>query len=323
MVGESLAIGRVNRLIEQVAPTSASVVITGESGTGKERVARMIHERSPRRDRPFVAINCSASADSLIESDLFGHERGAFTGAQSRREGCFERANGGTLLLDEITEMRPEMQAKLLRVLEEREVLRLGGTKEIRFDVRVLAACNQPPLAAVRLGKLRLDLYHRLKVFLIALLPLRERIEDIPPLVEEFVRDFNREHHRSVEGIEPDCLDALKAQPWEGNVRELRNAVEYAVIVSRSTLLSVRDLPPEYLSRRGAPVPFTIRPGMPLDEVEREFIARTLALFGGNKVRAAEALGIGRTRLYALLRRYNANAVNCHLNGRAHRNSLS
>ena len=321
ILGTSLVICRVLRLAEQVAPTTASVLITGESGTGKELVARRIHELSPRHDRPFVAINCAACSESLIESDLFGHERGAFTGADRRREGCFERANTGTLLLDEITEMRPEAQAKLLRALEEREFLRVGGTREISFDARVLATSNRPPLEAVREGRFRPDLYYRLNGFPIGVPPLRERIEDIPLLAERLIAEFNREYHRGVRGIEPECLDVLKAQPWEGNVRELENVVRYATIVSRSPMLSVHDLPPEYRRRRGESPPWVARPMMSLAEVEREFIATALVQFGGNKARAAEALQIPRSTLYNMLRRFNnGHAPNNHRNGRAHRN---
>lgn len=320
IIGTSLEIRRVLHLVEQVAATNAPVLITGESGTGKELIARRIHELSPRRDRPFIAINCSASAENLIESDLFGHERGAFTGADIRREGCFERANTGTLLLDEITEMRIEAQAKLLRAVQEREFLRVGGSKEIRFDVRVLAASNRPPLGAMREGRFRRDLFYRLNGFPIGIPPLRDRVEDIPLLVEHFIREFNRDLHRNVQGTEPEFLHVLKAQRWDGNVRELENVVRYAMIVSRSPMLSVRDLRPDMVRYAAAEPSFERRLGLPLDEVERDYIAGTIAFFGRNKLRAAEALGIGRPRLYRTLRRYHAHAVNGHLNGRPHRN---
>ena len=218
------------------------MIITGESGTGKELAARAIHDKSPRHSRPYVAINCAAVPETLIESELFGHERGAFTGADRRREGCFERANGGTLLLDEITEMRPEMQAKLLRVLEDKKISRLGGSGEVAVDVRILAASNRPLERAIREGRLREDLYYRLCVFPIELPPLRDRLDDVPLLAEEFIRAFNREHGKAVQGIASDCLDALNAHHWPGNVRELRNTIERAVIVSRAPMLSVGDL---------------------------------------------------------------------------------
>lgn len=243
LLGRSLAARKVISLIEQVAATTAPVLIRGESGTGKELAAKSIHACSARRGRPFVAINCAAMPETLIESELFGHERGAFTGAHQRREGCFERANGGTLLLDEITEMRLEMQATLLRVLEEKEVRRLGGIKEIPVDVRILAASNRQPRRAIREGRLREDLYFRLSVLSIELPPLRERIEDLPLLVEAFLRQFNREHRKAVQGINEDCLGSLKSYLWPGNIRELRNVIERAVILCRSSMLSSADLP--------------------------------------------------------------------------------
>jgi len=255
-------------LIEQVAATTAPVLITGESGTGKDLAAKSIHARSLRRDRPFVAINCAAVPETLIESELFGHERGAFTGAHQRRAGCFERANGGTLLLDEITEMRSEMQAKLLRVLEEKEVRRLGGVKEIPIDVRVLAASNRQPRRAIREGRLREDLYFRLSVLSIELPPLRERIEDVPLLTAQFLRQFNREHSKAVQGVAEDCLKSLKAYSWPGNVRELRNVIERAVILCRSSMLSSGDLRINLADQAGAGTDpdFTIRIGASLKE---------------------------------------------------------
>jgi len=309
-------------LIEQVAATTASVLITGESGTGKELAAKSIHARSARRDRPFVAINCAAVPETLIESELFGHERGAFTGAHQRREGCFERANGGTLLLDEITEMRPEMQAKLLRVLEEKEVRRLGGIREIPIDVRVLAASNRQPRRAIREGRLREDLYFRLSVLSIELPPLRERIEDVPLLVAQFLRQFNLEHSKAVQGVAEDCLKSLKAYSWPGNVRELRNAIERAVILCRSSMLSSADLPMDLADQAGVGTDrnFTIRLGASLKEVEAELIFRTLASVGGNKTRAARILGVARRSIYHLLERHSGHAATGHPNGKGHRN---
>jgi transcriptional regulator with PAS, ATPase and Fis domain len=322
LVGRSLAARRVMNLIEQVAATTASVLITGESGTGKELAAKSIHARSPRRDRPFVAINCAAVPETLIESELFGHERGAFTGAHQRREGCFERANGGTLLLDEITEMRPEMQAKLLRVLEEKEVRRLGGIREIPIDVRVLAASNRQPRRAIREGRLREDLYFRLSVLSIELPPLRERIEDVPLLAAEFLRQFNREHRKAVQGMDEDCFSSLKAYSWPGNIRELRNAIERAVILCRSSMLSSGDLPTDLADQAaiGSDPDFTIRLGASLKEVEAELIFRTLASVGGNKTRAARILGVARRSIYNLLERHNGHAATGHPNGKGYRN---
>jgi len=319
LVGRSPAARRVISLIEQVAATTAPVLITGESGTGKELAAKYIHARSPRRDRPFVAINCAAMPEALIESELFGHERGSFTGAHQRQAGCFERANGGTLLLDEITEMRPEMQAKLLRVLEEKEVRRLGGVREIPIDVRVLAASNRQPRRAIREGRLREDLYFRLS----ELPPLRQRIEDVPLLAAEFLRQFNREHRKAVQGVAEDCLKSLKAYSWPGNVRELRNVIERAVILCRSSMLSSGDLPIDLADRAGteSDLGFMIQPGASLKEVEAELIFRTLASVGGNKTRAARILGVARRSIYNLLERHDGYAATGGPNDKRTRNS--
>jgi transcriptional regulator with PAS, ATPase and Fis domain len=322
LIGRSLGARRVTNLIEQVAATNAPVIITGESGTGKELAAKSIHARSERRNRPFVAINCAAVPESLIESELFGHERGAFTGAHQRREGCFERAHGGTLLLDEITEMRPEMQAKLLRVLEEKEVQRLGGLREFPIDVRILAASNREPRRAIRDGRLREDLYYRLSVISIELSPLRERIEDVPLLAAEFIRQFNREHNKAVQGVSEDCLKSLTAYSWPGNVRELRNVIERAVILCRSLMITSSDLPIGLAERAaaGSDLGFVIWPGASLKEVEAELISRTLAYVGGNKTRAARMLGVARRSLYNLLERDERRARS-HSGNKIHRNT--
>jgi two-component system, NtrC family, response regulator HydG len=320
LVGQSLAIRRAIRLIEEAALTSAPVIITGESGTGKELAARAIHDKSPRHNRPYVAINCAAVPESLIESELFGHERGAFTGADRRREGCFERANGGSLLLDEITEMRPEMQAKLLRVLEEGSILRLGASRELPIDVRVFAASNRSLPQAIREGRLREDLYYRLNVYTVELPPLRDRLEDLPLLAEHFIREFNREHKKTVQGMGQDCLDALRAHAWPGNVRELRNVVQRAVIRCHSPRLSAGDLPAEAAVRRSPNAHFTILLGSSIYEVERELIVRTLAYAGGNKKRASDILGMSRRNLYNRLERHIEHETNGHSNGRPHRN---
>jgi transcriptional regulator with PAS, ATPase and Fis domain len=322
IVGQSPATRRIISLIEKIAATTAPVLITGESGTGKELAAKSIHVRSPRRERPFVAVNCAAVPETLIESELFGHERGAFTGAHLRHEGCFERANGGTLLLDEITEMRSEMQAKLLRVLEEKEVRRVGGVREIPIDVRVLAASNRQPRRALREGRLREDLYFRLSVLSLELPPLRHRIEDVPLLTAEFLRQFNREHDRAVQGVTEDCLKSLKAYSWPGNVRELRNVIERAVILCGSSKLTSCDLPTELADQAetGIAPDFTIRVGASLKEIEAELILRTLASVGGNKTRAARILGVARRSMYNLLERHNGHAATGGLSGKVHRN---
>jgi two-component system response regulator HydG len=320
LVGQSLAIRRAIRLIEEAASTSAPVIITGESGSGKELARRAIHDRSARQNRPYVAINCAAVPESLIESELFGHERGAFTGADRRREGCFERANGGTLLLDEITEMRPEMQAKLLRVLEEQRILRRGASRELPIDVRVIAASNRSLNQAIHDGRLRKDLYYRLNFFTVELPALRDRLDDLAPLVKHFIEHFNREHNKRVQGIGQDCLDALRAHAWPGNVRELRNVVQRAVIKCCSCMLSAGDLPQQAASRWSPDAYFRVRVGSSLKEVENELIVRTLASVGGNKTRAAEILGVGRRSIYNLLDRYHGHQANGHPNERSYRN---
>jgi two-component system, NtrC family, response regulator HydG len=311
LVGRSLTIRRAIRLIEEAAATNAPVIITGESGTGKELAARAIHDKSPRRDRPYIAINCAAVPESLIESELFGHERGAFTGADRRREGCFERANGGSLLLDEITEMRPEMQAKLLRVLEEHKILRLGASRELSIDVRVFAASNRSLGQAIHDGRLRADLYYRLNVYTIHLPPLRDRLEDLPLLVEHFIRTFNCEYGKSVGGMSQDCLDTLRIHRWPGNVRELRNVIQRAVIRCQSRTLSAEDLPLEPIPlHRQAEAQFVVQLGSSVYEVERELIVWTLAFAGGNKTRASNILGMSRRNLYNRLERYDEREIN-------------
>ncbi len=315
LIGQSLAMRRVMAAIDQVAPSSASIVIVGESGTGKELAARTIHELSPRSSGPYIAINCAALPETLMESELFGHERGAFTGADRRREGCFELATGGTLLLDEIGEMKPELQAKLLRVLEERKVRRLGGNAEIPVDVRVLAATNRNLEGQLREGKFREDLYYRLNVFTIQLPTLRERIEDVPTLIEHFLQQLAPAAGKSVMGMEADCLELLKAQRWPGNVRQLRNVIERALIVTRGPMISTADLPEEITFDMPESVkpnpPASFKPdnghghpaldvhvGMSLSAVKRELLLQTLKFTGGNKAKAAEILGVSLKTLY-------------------------
>lgn len=305
LLGSSLAMRRVISSIERLASSSASVVITGESGTGKELVARTIHELSPRRAAPYVPVNCAAIPETLMESELFGHERGSFTGADRRKEGCFEVANNGTLLLDELPEMKVELQAKLLRVIEEQRLRRVGGTAEIPIDVRVLAASNRDVEQAVRDGALRADLFYRLNVFTIQLPPLRERVEDLPALAQMFVQHYAALNHREVAGLDEECLNALKAHPWPGNVRQLRNVIERAVIVSEGRTIRKRDLPEEFRatsSSDGGNI--SIRLGSSLEEVEKELISKTIDFTGGNKTRAAEILGVSAKTLYNKLDRF-------------------
>jgi DNA-binding NtrC family response regulator len=304
LIGQSREMTRVMALIEQVAPSSASVIITGDSGTGKELAARTIHELSPRRDRPYVAINCAALPETLMESELFGHERGAFTSADRRREGCFELANGGTLLLDEVSEMKPELQAKLLRVIEERKLRRLGGTSEVPIDVRVLAATNCNLEAAVQERKFRTDLYYRLNVFAIELPPLCEHADDIPALVEHFLHELTPPKGKTVTGVDSECLELLKSYRWPGNVRQLRNVIERALIVTRGPMISVADISPEVKGVVGTTSGFEVSLGMSLDDIEREVILKTIEFVDGNKSRAAEMLGISIKTLYNRLEQY-------------------
>ncbi|MGH8012819.1 MAG: sigma-54-dependent transcriptional regulator [Candidatus Binataceae bacterium] len=302
VVGRSLGMRRVMTLAEQIAASSASTILLGESGTGKEVIAHMIHDLSGRRDGPFVAINCAALPETLMESELFGHERGAFTGADRRREGCFELANGGTLLLDEIGEMKVELQVKLLRVLEEHRLRRLGGSTEVTIDVRVLAASNRNLETAVHEKKFREDLYYRLNVFAIELPPLRERADDIAPLVEHFLRTIEMPEGKLVTGIDGEALEVLKSYEWPGNVRQLRNVLERALIVTRGPVITTADLPPNISSSREAKPTFEVRVGTSLDQVERELVQHTLAFTGGNRSEAARILGVSGKTIYNWLK---------------------
>ncbi|MBA2340991.1 MAG: sigma-54-dependent Fis family transcriptional regulator [Pyrinomonadaceae bacterium] len=307
LVGSSEAMRQIYALIEQVAPSSASVLITGASGTGKELVARTIHNLSPRKHAPFVAINCSAIPETLMESELFGHEKGAFTGAAMRRQGCFELAHMGTLLLDEIAEMPTFLQAKLLRVLEERSVRRLGGRQEIPVNVRVLAATNKNPLEQVRIGHFREDLLYRLNVISIELPPLRQRKDDLPLLAQHLVDQLAEKHSRPARSLNPAALDALQSYHWPGNVRELRNAIERAVIICSTEQIQRHHLAPypvEQRQRVRIEDTITLPVGTPIDEVERQMILRTLQKTDNNKTRAAELLQISLKTLHNKLRIY-------------------
>ena len=304
IIGNSPGIRAVYRVIEQSAPTNASVLISGESGTGKELIAQTIHELSPRATFPFVAINCAAIPETLLESEIFGHEKGAFTGATDRRTGVFELAHRGTLFLDEIAEMMPATQVKLLRVLQERIFRRLGGRQEISVDVRVIAATNQNPQDAVNSGKLREDLFYRLNVFAIDLPPLRARREDIPLLVQTFLTEFNRTNAKSIRAVDQEAMYILERYPWPGNIRELRNVIERATILAESEFIEPRHLPPTLISRGEASLPtLTIGPGTTVDEAERRLILLTLDHTRNNKTRAAEILGISLKTLHNKLNR--------------------
>jgi DNA-binding NtrC family response regulator len=308
LVGASKPMQEVMRIVEMAAPSSASVLITGETGSGKEIVARTIHKLSPRAAGPFVAINCSAIPETLMESEIFGHERGAFTGAAERRIGCFELADGGTLLLDEIGEMPAPTQAKLLRVLEDRKVRRLGSKTETPVDVRVLAATNKDPEQAVGSGQLRQDLYFRLNVFHINLPPLRDHKEDIALLVEHILRDVNAKHGKHVRGIGAEVLDIFMSHTWPGNIRELRNVLERASIMCEKELITRAYLPGEFgkTSAKGPSDLTTIKfpVGTTVDAMERELILQTLNATGNNKTRAADLLGISLKTLHNKLKEY-------------------
>jgi len=312
LIGNSETMQRVYLLIEQVASSSASVLITGESGTGKELAARTIHNLSPRRNAPFLAINCSAIPDTLMESELFGHEKGAFTGAVSRRHGCFELANAGTLLLDEIGEMPTLLQAKLLRVLEERVVHRLGSRKDITVDVRLLAATNKEPHGAVRDGTLREDLLYRLNVISIHLPKLSERLEDLPLLTQHLITRLASKHNRPARFISPAALDALRFHSWPGNVRELRNVIERAVVICSGEQIERHHFAPypfDQRQRLRSEDTVTFPVGTPLREIERQMILRTLDKTGNNKTRAAQLLNISLKTLHNKLNDYRARGL--------------
>jgi len=308
LVGTSAPMKAMYDLMSQVGPSAASVLVVGESGTGKELVARTLHDLSPRKDGPFVGVNCAAIPDTLLESEIFGHERGSFTGAEGQRRGLFELADGGSLFLDEVAEMAPATQAKLLRVLEERAFRRVGGSDEIRVDVRVLAATNRAPSDALEQGNLREDLFYRLNVFTLNLPPLRERVEDVRLLVEAFIRDFNERDGKSIRGIDDEALQALSAYGWPGNIRELRNVVERAVIVAKHDSVRKCDLPPTVIERKPSSSAkaggVDVRVGTTVEQVEKDLILKTLEATGQNKTRAAEMLGISLKTLHNKLKKY-------------------
>src|SRR6267378_1936278 len=313
LVGASPAMQEIFRLVELVAPSTASVLITGASGTGKELVARTVHDLSPRRNKPFVPINCAAIPETLIESEIFGHEKGAFTGALERRTGCFELAEGGTLLLDEIGEMPVGTQAKLLRVLEDRKLRRLGSKVETSVDVRVLAATNKVPDEAVARGELRNDLYYRLNVFNIHMPSLREHKEDIPDLVHTLLAEMNNKHGRKVATVSEAVLNQFNNYSWPGNVRELRNTLERAVIVCESAVVETKHLPPGFgqaTVRQAANDPDAVRLGVgtTVGEAEKMLILKTLEATSNNKTKAAEILGISLKTLHNKLKEYGSTA---------------
>jgi DNA-binding NtrC family response regulator len=307
LVGRSALMSSVYDLIRTLARNDASAVISGESGTGKELAARAIHGLSGRRDGPFVALNTAAIPEGLTEGELFGHEKGAFTGAVDSRKGIFEQADGGTLFLDEITEMPATLQPKFLRVLEEGKLRRVGGQREIAFDARIIAATNRNPQGAVDEGLLRSDLFFRLNVFAVEIPPLRERVEDLPLLTHHFVRQFNRKHETSVKGIREEAFERMRAHRWPGNVRELRNVVERAVILAKGGWIGTHDLPPGISGPAGGAPRGIVMPGeTTVAEAERILILKTLEQVGNNKAEAARRLDIDVKTIRNKLKAYRA-----------------
>jgi len=313
MIGQSASMVRLLEIVEQVAPTEATILITGDSGTGKEMIANAIHANSNRKPAPFIKINCAALTETLLESELFGHEKGAFTGADRKREGKFLQADGGSIFLDEVSEMSPAMQVKLLRVLQERELTRVGGSEVLKVDVRVIAASNKDLKKEIQQGRFREDLFYRLNVVALALPPLRERKEDIPLLAQQFLRGFAAKNSKNVADFTPQGVQKLVEYPWPGNVRELMNAIERAVVLSRNTYLDENDLTllmadDDSADRKnGSPTqPVGPSGNLPLEEVEKRSILESLATCGGNKSEAARRLGITRKTLRKKLEKYES-----------------
>ncbi|RKH18814.1 sigma-54-dependent Fis family transcriptional regulator [Corallococcus sp. CA047B] len=305
IVGDAPELQGVYALIQQAAPTKATILILGESGTGKELVAQALHNLSPRKERPFVRVHCAALSEGLLESELFGHERGAFTGAVARKEGRFELADGGTLFLDEIGEISPAVQVKLLRVLQSRDFERVGGTQTLKVDVRIVAATHRDLQAEVKAGRFREDLYYRLNVVAVTLPPLRRRKGDIPALVSHFLERCNTAYGKQVTGLAPGTLQALMSHDWPGNIRELENAVERAVVLARGEELTADDLPPVLRGPRpSAESSERLIPGASLAAIEREAILRTLEMVEGSTSRAAEVLGISVRKIQYKLKAY-------------------
>ncbi len=300
IVGMSPPMQRVFEVVDQVAPSKATVLITGESGTGKELVANAIHQRSPRANGPFIKLHCAALAESLLESELFGHEKGSFTGAMGRKDGRFTLADGGTLFLDEIGEISPSIQVKLLRFLQEHEFERVGGTQTLRVDVRIIAATNRHLPAEVTAGRFREDLFYRLNVVNLEMPPLRERRTDVPALAKFFLDKYTKENGKQLEGFTPETVDLLASYDWPGNVRELENAIERAVVLAPGPLIDPRFLPPS-VTPRTTPTGAPIIPGATLADIERYAILETLKSTGGSTSKAADVLGISvRTIQYRL-----------------------
>jgi len=307
IIGRSPAMVKLLETVAQAAPSEATVLITGESGTGKEMIAGAIHFNSPRKDGPFVKLNCAAITETLLESELFGHERGAFTGAYKRKEGRFRQAHGGSIFLDEISEMSLAMQVKLLRVLQDREITRVGGEEVINVNVRLIAATNKDLLKEIEAGRFREDLFYRLNVVTLKMPPLRERREDVPLLAKHFLETFCQKNRKEMKGFTPQAMDLFLKYDWPGNVRELMNAVERGVVLANSEYLDKKDLPlalKDETIEGAAPLEQAIPGDLPLEEVEKASILKTLELTGGNKSEAARRLGITRRTLHKKLKKY-------------------
>ena len=305
IIGRSPAMIRLLETTARAASSDATVLITGESGTGKEMIAGAIHFNSPRKDHPFIKMNCAAISEGLLESELFGHEKGSFTGALRRREGRFKQAHGGSLFLDEVSEMPLAMQVKLLRVLQEREITRVGGEEVIPVDVRIIAATNKDLPTLIKIARFREDLYYRLNVINLSVPPLRERAEDIPVLAEHFLKMFAIKNNKPLKGFTPQAMDRLIKHPWPGNVREMMNTVESAVVLSSSTFLTDGDIPIFRDESYNAPQEIGAANAISLDEMERLTILKTLESVQGNKSEAARKLGITRATLHKKLKKYS------------------
>ena len=309
IIGDAAALQGVFQVIKQAAPTRATVLVLGESGTGKELVAQALHEESPRRDKPFVKVNCAALSETLLESELFGHEKGSFTGAVARKEGRLERADGGTLVLDEIGDISPGLQVKLLRVIQQRELERVGGTETLKVDVRIVAATNKDLAAEVKAGKFREDLFYRLNVVSVTLPPLRERKGDLPQLVSHFIEKFAKSYEKPVKGLAPGTLQLLLSHDWPGNIRELEHAVERAVVLCPGTELTADSFPPALQGPRPQRSAGSLIPGATFAEIEREAILRTMEMVGGSTARTAEVLGISIRKIQYRLKEYSGEKV--------------
>ncbi len=313
IIARSRAMLKILDTVSRVAPTDSTVLITGESGTGKELIAGAIHFNSPRKGGPFVPINCSALSETLLDTELFGHEKGAFTGAIKRREGKFVQANGGTIFLDEVSEMSMLMQAKILRAIQEREIIRVGGDEVIKVDVRIIAATNKDLEAEVKEGRFREDLFWRLNVVSINIPPLRERREDIPVLANHFLQTFSEKNHKEIKGFTPEAMDKIIRYDWHGNVRQLMNVIESAVVMCQSSYIDVEGLPFPIKEHKGDDDQIISSGNMTLDEIEKIIILKTLELTGWNKSETARRLGITRKTLNEKLKRYGYE----HKNGKA------